>query len=57
MLVEEDEETITGQTAVLDNASQTITITADAFEGPFGFGQAIDPNSELILEVHDFLPY
>ena len=57
VLVIEDEETITGQTAVLDNASQTITITSEAFEGPFGFGQAIDPNSESILEVYDFLPY
>lgn len=57
ILVVEDEETIVGNTAILDNALQTITITQEAFEGPFGFGQAIDPNSELILEVYNFLPY
>jgi hypothetical protein len=57
IFVVEDEETILGNTAVLDNQLQTITITQEAFEGPFGFGQAIDPPSELILEVYDFLPY
>lgn len=57
ILVIQDEEEIVGKTAVLDNASQTITITQDAFEGPSGFGQELDPDSSDILEVYDFLAY
>jgi hypothetical protein len=57
ILVEEDEAEILGKDVVLDNASQTIAVTADAYEGPFGFGQELDPDSADILEVHDFLPY
>jgi len=57
ILVIEDEEELLGKDVVLDNASQTITIIQDAFEGPFGFGQELDPDSADILEVHDFEPY
>jgi hypothetical protein len=57
ILVEEDEAEILGKDVVLDNASQTIAVTADAYAGPFGFGQELDPDSSDILEVYDFLPY
>jgi len=57
ILVQEDEQEILGKSAVLDNASQTIAITSDAYDGPFGFGQALVPTSSDIVSVYDFLPF
>lgn len=57
ILVEEDEAELLGDQVTLDNASQTIAITADAYEGPFGFGQELDPDSADILSVSNFTAF
>lgn len=57
ILVEEDEAELLGDQVELDNASQVIAITADAYAGPFGFGQELDPDSADILSVSNFTPY
>lgn len=57
ILVLEDEQELLGDQVELDNAAQTIAITADAYEGPFGFGQELDPDSSDILSVSNFTPY
>jgi len=57
ILVIQDEQVLLGKSVVLGNANQTIAITQDAFEGPFGFGQELNPDSADILSLYDFQQY
>jgi len=57
ILVIEDEQVLIGKSVVLGNVNQTIAITQDAFEGPLGFGQELNPDSADILSLYDFQQY